>query len=91
MSILEEFKRLEAHAWRTLLAEPCAYRSATYATAFANYLDYLRSHVVAHALISIVEMVERISHWPCEEPAQTSGCECAPCLCRRAMKGLETP
>jgi PHP family Zn ribbon phosphoesterase len=40
-------------------------------------------------VVELEELVNRISHWPCEEPAQTSGCECASCLCRQSMKGLE--
>ena len=28
-------------------------------------------------------LIDRIAHWPCAEPAQTSGCTCAPCLIAR--------
>jgi hypothetical protein len=31
-------------------------------------------------------LIDRIAAWPCEEPAQTSGCECASCLCRESQR-----
>ena len=36
-------------------------------------------------------LIERIAAWPCDETAQTSGCECAPCLCRAALRARKTP
>ena len=50
------------------------------------YEDLLRTRSVA--LITAAETVERIARWPCDGRHMYEA-ECAPCLCRRAMKGLE--
>ena len=41
-------------------------------------------------VVELEELVTRISHWTCECTGvqQVVGDYCAPCLCRRAMKGL---